>query len=656
MHTAPFCEPFVIAALVALFPGVAAAQCPVAEIPMLGTQIQSAPIALSDSPTGPKVGFVDNIGGHVVDVLTGQEILFVPPSPITGARFSDVGIDDQYVVFGDPFGDLDFAGSAPVYHYDSGVLVNVLAEPPGYCDHYGARLDLLDGAALVWEPEAIAPWAARVYYYSDAATAMSSDFLLNNPTGLGTYGWELGLGERAGNVVGVVVGEDKTTWSAYAHDMTTNTPLAAIAGPGRILASAIGGDHVAIGTQDDVWIHDVTTADVVARLPLRQRGDLPRRVSLRFSDGLLAVGTSSPFNGGDLALYDTATWSLVRLIPAPVNATEFGLDVCIDGEYVATVARVPFQMRVLVYSVPRTANDANANGWDDACEWQPGPTVGHWYRATPTLDWPTAEEQAVLWGGHLATVRDDLENTFVVDNFTQGGPPWIGYTDQAVEGTFVWSSGETPGFEHWRVGQPDDLDGADWAVVGLGVGRWRDEPASPARPGVAEVVSDDCDGDAVPDLYDIAVDPARDWNGDALLDDCVSPNYCVATNNSTGVPARVEAFGTPVVAFNNVHLRALDLPTNEFGYFLASAMPGFVPLFGGSAGNLCLALPIVRFNQPPGGAILNSGAAGSFAFRPDLTLLPPGVVFAPGETWHFQAWFRDGATSNTTDGIAVLLR
>ncbi len=44
-----------------------------------------------------------------------------------------------------------------------------------------------------------------------------------------------------------------------------------------------------------------------------------------------------------------------------------------------------------------------------------------------------------------------------------------------------------------------------------------------------------------------------------------------------------------------------------------------------------------------------------FRFKGDT---PPHVVFMIGETWDFQAWYRDGAasTSNFTDGIEVMFR
>jgi hypothetical protein len=35
---------------------------------------------------------------------------------------------------------------------------------------------------------------------------------------------------------------------------------------------------------------------------------------------------------------------------------------------------------------------------------------------------------------------------------------------------------------------------------------------------------------------------------------------------------------------------------------------------------------------------------------------PPPNAVVTGDTWYFQAWFRDKATSNFTDGLSVLFR
>jgi hypothetical protein len=74
-------------------------------------------------------------------------------------------------------------------------------------------------------------------------------------------------------------------------------------------------------------------------------------------------------------------------------------------------------------------------------------------------------------------------------------------------------------------------------------------------------------------------------------------------------------------------------------------------------GNLCLSGSIGRV---VGGQILNSGFFGGFATDVDLTSLPQpagAVAVMSGETWHFQAWFRDAiggqATSNFTDGWQI---
>ena len=294
--------------------------------------------------------------------------------------------------------------------------------------------------------------------------------------------------------------------------------------------------------------------------------------------------------------------------------------------------------------------------------WDQSPLNGHWYCALDTaLTWAQAEAQAQAWGGHLTTVRNHAENDWLLANYASDGSLyWIGYHDSVVEGQFEWSSGETPGYENWRAGEPDDLNGADWAVISPVTGTWLDETFLPERLGIVEVISDDCDGNGLPDAFEIAVAPWLDWNGDGVLDSCATSNYCSTNPNSSGLVAVIGASGSPVVTENTFTLEAWALPVNEFGYFLASESVAFVPNFGGSDGNLCVGAPQYRFNNPSdGGQVLNSGATGTMSFTLNLDGLPQGISFDPGETWYFQLWFRDfttGPTSNTTDGIEVLFR
>ena len=134
--------------------------------------------------------------------------------------------------------------------------------------------------------------------------------------------------------------------------------------------------------------------------------------------------------------------------------------------------------------------------------------------------------------------------------------------------------------------------------------------------------------------------------------------YCVATGTSNGLAATLEASGSTVVAANNVTLTARQLPANTFGFFLTSRTSGFVAFAGGSAGNLCLGGAIGRYVGP--GQINSSGASGTLTLSLDLASHPqPSGLIAvqAGETWRFQAWFRDSVlgfpTSNFTSGLAI---
>jgi len=132
-------------------------------------------------------------------------------------------------------------------------------------------------------------------------------------------------------------------------------------------------------------------------------------------------------------------------------------------------------------------------------------------------------------------------------------------------------------------------------------------------------------------------------------------NYCTAQPNSTGAPASISASGSQVVASNDLTLHAAGMPPGQFGILLTSMTQGSSPL---GAGTLCLGGSIVRFQGP--GQVLQASPGGEFSLQIDLTAIPAGtpVAVAAGETWNFQAWFRDvdpvlGNTANLTDGLEV---
>jgi len=135
----------------------------------------------------------------------------------------------------------------------------------------------------------------------------------------------------------------------------------------------------------------------------------------------------------------------------------------------------------------------------------------------------------------------------------------------------------------------------------------------------------------------------------------IGTNLCGPANlNSSGQPAVIHALGSLLVVKNDVTLAAVQLPPNQFGYFLNSLTTGtsFPP---GSQGKLCLAGGIGRYNKD----VESTGAGGAITLGLDLTQTPTPngpVAIQSGETWYFQCWFRDknpNPTSNFTDGIEL---
>ena len=160
----------------------------------------------------------------------------------------------------------------------------------------------------------------------------------------------------------------------------------------------------------------------------------------------------------------------------------------------------------------------------------------------------------------------------------------------------------------------------------------------------------------------IAEHTLSDGTNGAYLYDLVrniGTSYCSpAVANSSGSAATLQVVGSTVVTDNDVTLTASDMPTNAFGFFLTSMTQGLVMNPGGSQGNLCLAGSVGRYVGP--GQIAGSGMTGSISLVLDLGAHPtPGGLsqVIAGETWNFQAWFRDSVgslqTSNFTDAVSV---
>ena len=154
--------------------------------------------------------------------------------------------------------------------------------------------------------------------------------------------------------------------------------------------------------------------------------------------------------------------------------------------------------------------------------------------STSPWSWHEAREFAQLCGGELLCVRSAEELAWAsafagaAGGFECAGP-WIGGARDA-NATWRWIDGSAFTPFGWEPGRPANslLIPSTLCLAGDGVpaGTWIDALPSPdAGTGVQSALIrwasfSDCDGDAIPDALEIAVQPSLDADADGVIDAC----------------------------------------------------------------------------------------------------------------------------------------
>jgi hypothetical protein len=138
---------------------------------------------------------------------------------------------------------------------------------------------------------------------------------------------------------------------------------------------------------------------------------------------------------------------------------------------------------------------------------------GHaYYVSSANVQWPAANTMAAATGGYLVEINDAGENNFVATALGGGNTlAWIGLSDAASEGTFVWTNGDPATYTSWGFGEPNDLVYCgyheDYVEINRnGFGLWNDLPLATCNEDITRVfvvefdADSDCDG--VLDLCD----------------------------------------------------------------------------------------------------------------------------------------------------------
>lgn len=93
------------------------------------------------------------------------------------------------------------------------------------------------------------------------------------------------------------------------------------------------------------------------------------------------------------------------------------------------------------------------------------------------LSWDSARSACEAAGGHLAIVGDAEEAAFVA-KLCDGRYMFLGASDAAEEGRWLWVDGTPLTFAHWMRGQPNDYTGSEDYLATYDEGEWVDVDAS----------------------------------------------------------------------------------------------------------------------------------------------------------------------------------
>ena len=102
---------------------------------------------------------------------------------------------------------------------------------------------------------------------------------------------------------------------------------------------------------------------------------------------------------------------------------------------------------------------------------------GHYYGfSQDKKTWNEAQKDCEANGGHLVTIADEKEQKAVQKllSYDGSGTAWIGATDEASEGEWIWCTGEIFSYSNWNSGEPNNDKEEDYAGIYVDGFKWND--------------------------------------------------------------------------------------------------------------------------------------------------------------------------------------
>ena len=143
-------------------------------------------------------------------------------------------------------------------------------------------------------------------------------------------------------------------------------------------------------------------------------------------------------------------------------------------DLIFTLDRRPTLADVAAGRVKIYAKSSTSSLPGDMGAWVVNPANGHAYKRIRCGSWDDANSQAVAEDAYLVSITDAAEQEWLLKTF-KPQHCWIGLTDSANEGEWVWASGEPVTYTNWGPHEPQDTDWGDEDFVLIEYsGEWSD--------------------------------------------------------------------------------------------------------------------------------------------------------------------------------------
>ena len=173
---------------------------------------------------------------------------------------------------------------------------------------------------------------------------------------------------------------------------------------------------------------------------------------------------------------------------APVDADEDGVSICAGDCDDGDPNRAPGLAETCDDAIDNDCDGAVDEGRDCTCRGRLREGRRYFF-CGEGASWVDARAECVARGGDLAVIEDAEENAYLREQAANIARAnwWIGLSDSADEGTFVWVDGQALDYDNWSGNEPNDWrEDEDCGELISGTGRWNDFRCDGDRPFICE--------------------------------------------------------------------------------------------------------------------------------------------------------------------------